>query len=127
MRVLALIPCFLIGSAVFAQAPVTQAQSQDWRFAHPGATMVGGLRVKTVLDSPLMNTLVSQATAKDPSAGVIVAMIRSAMGGVSEVRFSVRDMGKSQKPDVLALVTGVIDDAAARALTQGPSGVSRLD
>jgi len=41
------------------------------------------------------------------------------VGGVSEVRFSVRDMGKGKDPDVLALVTGVVDDAIAGAVTQG--------
>jgi hypothetical protein len=60
MRSLALASCFLVGSA-FAQVPVTQAQSQDWRFAHPGATMVGGFHVKAVLDSPLVNTLIKEA------------------------------------------------------------------
>ncbi len=111
MRSPALISSFLIGttligSAAFAQAPVIQVQTQDWRFAHPGATLVGGFRVKAVLDSPLVNSLITQATAKDPSAGMMVGMMRSAVGSVTEVRFSVRDMGKGKDPDVLALVTG---------------------
>jgi hypothetical protein len=114
MRSLGLIPCFLIGSAAFAQVPV-----QDWRFAHPGATLVGGFRIKAVLNSPLVNNLIAQATAKDPSTGMMVGMMRSSVGGVTEVRFSVRDMGKGKEPDVLALVTGVVDDAIAGALTQG--------
>jgi hypothetical protein len=114
MRALALISSFLIGSAAFAQVP-----AQDWRFAHPGATLVGGFRIKAVLDSPLVNTLIAQATAKDPSSGVMVGMMRSTLGAVSEVRFSVRDMGKGTNPDVLALVTGVMDDAVLGALTQG--------
>lgn len=114
MRSLALISSFLIASTVFAQAP-----AQDWRFAHPGATLVGGFRLKAVLNSPLMNSLIAQATTKDPSTGMMVGMIRSAVGGVTEVRFSVRDMGKGKEPDVLALVTGVVDDAIAGAITQG--------
>jgi hypothetical protein len=114
MRSLALISCFLVGSAVFAQSP-----AQDWRFAHPGATLVGGFRLKAVLNSPLMNSLIAQATTKDPSTGMMVGMIRSAVGGVTEIRFSVRDMGKGKEPDVLALVTGVVDDAIAGAITQG--------
>jgi|GEM_PF-2355807 len=117
MRSLALVSCLLIGSATFAQVPAQP--SQDWRFAHPGATLVGGFRVKAVLDSPLVNTLITQATAKDPSAGAMVGMMRSAIGGVTEIRFSVLDMGKGQNPDVLALVTGVVDDAMASALVQG--------
>ena len=84
--------------------------TQDWRFAHPGATLVGGFRVKAVLDSPLVNQLIAEATAKDPSTGMMVGLIRSAVGGVSEVRFSVRDMGKGKDPDVLALVTGQLDE-----------------
>jgi hypothetical protein len=105
MRSLALISSFLIssflmGSTAFAQAPITQTQAQDWRFAHPGATLVGGLRIKAVLDSPLVNTLVEQATAKDPSTGAIVGIVRGVLGGVQEVRFSVRDMGKGKDPDV---------------------------
>ena len=81
MRPLALISGFLIGLAAFAQVPVTQTQMQDWRFAHPGATMVGGFRVKAVLDSALVNTLIAQATAKDPSTATLVGMMRGALGG----------------------------------------------
>jgi len=114
MRSLALISSFLIGTAAFAQVP-----AQDWRFAQPGATLVGGFRIKAVLDSPLVNTLISQAVAKDPSAGMMVGLMRSAVGGVTEFRFSVRDMGKGKDPDVLALVTGVMDEAIVGALTQG--------
>ena len=127
MRWHALISCFLWGSAAFAQVPVTQAQAQDWRFAHPGATLIGGFRVKAVLDSPLVNNLIAQATAKDPSTGAIVGMVRGALGGVTEVRFSVRDMGKGNNPDVLALVYGVLDDAAAHTLAQGKTGVRRIN
>lgn len=122
MRSLALVSCFLIGSTVFAQAP-----AQDWRFAHPGATLVGGFRVKAVLDSPLVNTLITQATAKDPSGGAMVGLMRSAIGGVTEIRFSILDMGKGQNPDVLALVTGAVDDAMAGAMTQGKTTIHRID
>jgi hypothetical protein len=127
MRSLALISFFLIGSAAFAQAPAAQTQTQDWRFAHPGATLVGGFRIKAVLDSPLVNQLISEATTKDPSTGMMVGMIRSAVGGVSEVRFSIRDMGKGKDPDVLALVTGQLDDSMVAAMAQGKAGVHRVD
>ncbi len=73
----------------------------------------------SALDSPLVNTLIAQATAKDPSSGVMVGMMRSTLGGVTEVRFSIRDMGKGKDPDMLALVTGVMDEAIVSALTQG--------
>ena len=127
MRSLALISTFLIGSAVFAQAPVTPAPTQDWRFAHPGATLVGGFRIKAVLNSPLVNKLISEATAKDPSSGMMVGLVRSAVGGVTEVRFSLRDMGKGKDPDVLALVSGQLDEAMVAAMAKGKAGVHRID
>jgi hypothetical protein len=57
----------------------------------------------------------------------MVGMMRGALGGVSEVRFSIRDMGKGKNPDVLALVTGPLDEAGAGALTQGKTNVHRID
>lgn len=122
MRSLALISSFLIGSAAFAQVP-----AQDWRFAHPGATLVGGFRPKAVLDSPLVNTLIAQATAKDPSSGMMVGMMRSVVGGLTEVRFSIRDMGKGKDPDVLALVSGQLDEAIVDSMAKGKAGVHRID
>jgi len=127
MRSLALISSFLIGSAVFAQAPVTPVQTQDWRFAHPGATLVGGFRLKAVLNSPLMSTLITEATTKDPSTGMMVGLVRSAVGGVTEVRFSVRDMGKGKDPDVLALITGQLDESMVAAVAKDKAGVHRID
>lgn len=126
LRTFALIASLTV-SAAFAQ--VSQVPAQDWRFAHPGATLVGGFRVKATLDSPLVNALIAQATAKNPSAGPMVQMMKAALGGVTEVRFSVRDMGKGKDPDVLALVSGVLNDAAANALMQGKSktSVHRID
>jgi len=126
LRTFALVS-FLTVSAAFAQ--VSQVPAQDWRFAHPGATMVGGFRVKATLESPLVNALIAQATAKNPSAGPMIQMAKGVLGGVTEVRFSVRDMGKGKDPDVLALVSGVLNDAAAGALTQGKSktSVHRID
>jgi hypothetical protein len=127
MRSLALISSFLLGSAAFAQVPVTQVPTQDWRFAHPGATLVGGFRLKAVLNSPLMNTLIAEATAKDPSTSMVVGLIRSSVGGVTEVRFSVRDTGKGKDPDVLALVTGQLDEAMVAAMAKGKAGAHRID
>lgn len=110
LRTAALLICFVTSGLL------AQESSQDWRFAHPGATLVGGFRLKATLDSPLVNALIAQATAKDPSAGPMVAMMKAALSGVTEVRFSVRDMGKGKDPDVLALVSGVLDDTTANAL-----------
>ncbi|MBZ5633604.1 MAG: hypothetical protein LAO55_10800 [Acidobacteriia bacterium] len=126
LSTITLVSCLTV-SAVFAQVPTTVQPNQDWRFAHPGATLVGGFRVKAVLDSPLVNTLIAEASVKDPSTGAMVGMAKGMLGGVSEVRFSVRDMGKGKNPDVLALVTGALDEAAAGALTQGKTGVRRIN
>ena len=118
--------------AFFIAAPGIYAQTaQDWRFAHPGATLIGGFRVKAVLDSPLVNTLIAQATDKNPSAAAMVGMARTALGGVTGVRFSVRDRGKGKDPDVLALVSGALDDATVSMLTQnqaqGKTSMRRID
>jgi len=74
-----------------------------------------------------MNTLIAQATTKDPSTGMMVGMIRSAVGGISEVRFSIRDMGKGKDPDVLALVTGQLDESMVAAMAKGKAGIHRID
>ena len=125
IKVIAPVVYFVAATAVFGQTAVSQGQ--DWRFAHPGATLVGGFRVKAVLDAPLVNTLLAQAAAKDPSVGAILGMMRPMLGGIEEIRFSVRDMGKQKNPDVLALVTGVMDENAARAMAQGKTTVRRID
>ena len=127
MRSLALMSAYLVGSVAFAQAPTTIPSNSDWRFAHPGATLVGGFRLKAVLNSPLMNTLIAEATAKDPSTSMVVGLIRSSVGGVTEVRFSVRDTGKGKDPDVLALVTGQLDEAMVAAMAKGKAGAHRID
>ena len=125
LRNAALFVCLLAAPAAFSQTAVSQPQ--DWRFAHPGATLVGSFRVKAMLDSPLVNTLIAQASAKDPSAGAIAGMVRGVLGGVDEIRFSVRDMGKGKNPDVVALITGALDENAARAMSQGKTALRRID
>ncbi len=125
LRNFAVFGCLLCVPAVFGQTAVSQPQ--DWRFAHPGATLVGSFRVKAMLDSSLVNTLIAQATAKDPSTGAIVGMMRPMLGGIEEIRFSVRDMGKGKNPDVVALVMGTLDENAARAMSQGKTAVRRID
>jgi len=125
LRNLAVFACLLAVPAVFGQTAVSQPQ--DWRFAHPGATLVGSFRVKAMLDSPLVNTLIAQATAKDPSAGAMAGMVRAVLGGVDEVRFSVHDMGKGKNPDVVALISGTLDENAARSMSQGKTTLRRID
>jgi hypothetical protein len=120
LRIPALIFCTL--TTVFAQAP-----AQDWRFAHPGATLVGSFRVKAMLESPLVKTLISEAVAKDPSHAFIAGMVLQGLEKVSDVRFSVRDMGKGKNPDVLALITGQLDEATLSALAKNKAGSRRID
>jgi hypothetical protein len=120
LRIAALGLCSLLMPGVFAQT------AQDWRFAHPGATLVGGVRVTGLLQSPILNSLIEQNTAKDPTSAAMVAAIRTALSGVSEIRFSVEDNGTSQ-PDVLAMITGHLDDAAAASLAQGKATLRRID
>jgi hypothetical protein len=127
LRTAVFISCFLAVPAIFAQVSGSQVPASDWRFAHPGATLVGGFRVKAMLDSPLVSNLIALGTADDPSKAAMVGMARTALAGVYEVRFSVRDMGKGKNPDVLALVKGTLDDTAAAALAQGKTGIRRLD
>jgi len=119
MRTLTLIFCPLLA---FAQTP-----DQDWRFAHPGATMVGGIRVEALLQSPILNMVIEQATAKDPAMSAMAGLMKGTLGGVSEVRISILDLGDGKDPEVLTLVTGKLDDAAASALAQGKATVHRVD
>src|SRR5690349_18785397 len=89
-----------------------QDSNQDWRFADPKASLVGGIRLGAVLQSPILNAAIAQASAKDPSAAAMVGMVRTMLGNVAEVRFSVRDNG-TKDPEVVALITGKLDDGAA--------------
>ncbi|MGH9593144.1 MAG: hypothetical protein ACRD5L_08635 [Bryobacteraceae bacterium] len=118
-RTLALSFCPLVAFA--------QTAGQDWRFAQPGATLVGGVRLEALLQSPILNTVIEQATAKDPSMTAMVGMVRGALSGVSDVRFSVLDTGAGKDPEVLTLVTGRMDDAAATALSKNQLKVYRVD
>jgi hypothetical protein len=104
-----------------------QTADQDWRFAHPGATLVGSVHVAAMMQSPILNTAIDQATAKDPTVTAVTGMVRGMLSGISEVRFSVRDIGAGKDPDVLALVTGRLDDALATSLAQGKTTIHRVD
>ncbi len=104
-----------------------QAADQDWRFAQPGATLVGSIHVDALLKSSILNTMIEQAVDKDPAKTAMVGMMRGVLSGVSEVRFSMLDVGAGKNPEVLTLVTGRMDDAAAKALSQGMVTVHRVD
>ena len=128
LRNVALIFCFLTVPAVFAQTAVAQAPTQDWRFAHPGATLVGGFRVKAMLDSPLVNTLIAQATAKDPSTGTMVGMMRVGVGRSFGSSFLGSRYGQGQG----SRRTGAGDRRVGRCHRRAPwrkgkTGVRRID
>ena len=90
----------------------------DWRFAHPQATLVGGMRVSALLQSPLLKMALDQASAKDPQVGMGVAIVQNMFRGVTDVRFSIVDNG-TPSPDTLVLVTGTLDPITL-AMLQGP-------
>ena len=79
-----------LASSLFAQA--------DWRFAHPDATLVGGLRPQAVLDSPYLASALAEATKQEPSAAMMLTMAKGMIGGVTEIRFSVFDNGPKEIP-----------------------------
>lgn len=116
MRTLALIA--LLAGSLFGQ-------QADWRFAHPDATLVGGFRPMALLDSPMVAEVLAQQQ-KDPQVGLVLAMARGLMGGVTEVRFSLQDNG-TKDADVVAMIVGRFDEATLAALGQNQAKWKRLD
>ncbi len=112
--------------AAFPFLLAAQQPAPDWRFAHPDATMVGGIRPRTVLDSPLLAAALADATKKDPSTAAMIGMASGFLSGVTEIRFSLVDNGTPQ-PDVIALVSGHLDDALVAMLAQDKAKSRRID
>ena len=81
MRYLVLIG--VLAASLFAQT--------DWRFAHPDATLVGGLRPQAVLDSPFLASALAEATKKEPSAAMALGM--AGFAGLSYWRAKEGDPG----------------------------------
>jgi hypothetical protein len=106
--------------------PCLLSAQQDWRFAHPDATLVGGMKPRAVLESPMLAAAIADATKKDPSVGAMVGMASGFLSGVTEIRFSVLDNG-SPEPDVVAMVSGKLDDALVGLLSQGKASAKRID
>jgi hypothetical protein len=118
---------FLVLSLFASTQAKGQAAAQaDWRFAHPDATLVGGIRPAAVLSSPLLATALSEATKQDPSVAMMVGIAQGMLGGITEVRFSLLDNGTKQ-PDVVALITGSFDESMAELLAQANTKYVRLD
>jgi hypothetical protein len=113
--------------SLFPLLAFAQTVDQDWRFAQPGATLVGGLRVAGLLQSSILNQAIEQSTAKDPMMATMVGMMRTALGNVSDIKVSVLDIGAGKDPEVLTLITGHMDEAAATAFSQGKATVHRVD
>jgi hypothetical protein len=100
-------------------APLTLAGAQpaDWRFADPGAQLIGGLEVHALLNSPLVKGALDQAAAKMGNAAPMMQMTLGTLGGVSQVFFSIT--GRQEDAEGLMMVKGTLDDAVARAFLQG--------
>lgn len=101
------------------------AVAQDWRFAHPGATLVGGIRPQSILNSPLVSAAIEEAAKKDPSAAAMASMVRGLLIGIREIRFSVLDNG-TPEPDVIVLISGDLDEAMVTTLAEGKAKVKRI-
>jgi len=111
-RVLLTVTC-----ALGLASPTLLAQSEDWRFAHPQATLVGGVRVAALLQSPLLKTALDQASAQNPQVGMGLALAQTLFKGINDVRFSIVDNG-TPSPDTLVLVMGTLDPTTL-AMLQG--------
>lgn len=131
MRILALfVSCSLI---LAAQEPA----QPDWRFAHPDAILVGAIRPKALIDSPILEEALKQGTSKEASSTQTMAMVNLVKGLLSEikeVRFSVVQTGEhgKQKLDVVALIDGKFEEGILglmMANTKSPNGTGtrRID
>ena len=114
----------------FAALPVLvcaqQAVPADWSFAHPDATLVGGIRPSAVLNSPLVVGAITGARGNDPSAAAMVGMAGAMLSGITEIRFSMLDNG-TPEPDMVALISGRVDDAMLAMLPQSSAKYRRMD
>lgn len=115
---IALFPLF-----AFAEEPLTRF---DWRFAHPEATLVGGIYPQALLSSPLVAAAIAEAGQQDPSAAAIIGSIHGVLSGIDEIRFSVLDNGTPQ-PDILALVSGDLDETMVRTIAKDKAKAKRID
>jgi hypothetical protein len=114
-------------NALFPLVLAAQAPAQpDWSFAHPDATLVGGIRPRAILESPLLAAAIGEAAQKEPNAARVLDMARAMLGGVTEVHFSLQDNG-TPEPDVIAVVTGQLDESLVSALAQDKAKVRRID
>jgi len=110
-----------LASQMWAQTPA------DWRFAHPQATLVGGLRVGALLQSPLIKTALDQAGTKNPQVAMGMAIVQNMFRGVTDIQFSLLENG-SPNPDSLILVSGNLDpNTLAMLESQGKSPAGKME
>jgi hypothetical protein len=122
MRLLVLLALVLPAIAVAQHAP----DPADWRFAHPASTLAGSVRVKALLESPLLAAALEEATAQDPAVAAMAGMAKNAAAQITEIRFSLMEMGAGQM-DALILVSGQFDGQLATMLSEGKLQSLRLD
>ena len=109
--------------------PLAGAQPADWRFADPGAQLIGGVEVHALLNSPLVKAALDQVAAKMGNAAPMMQMTLGTLSGVSQVYFSVTtrhaNAGQQQEPETIMMIRGTLDDAVARAFLQGAGAAAR--
>jgi hypothetical protein len=91
----------------------------DWRFAHPGASIVAGVNVRALLASELVRSAAAQAAAHPDARGFKLADLQRVMAVLSEIdtiALSLRSQGN--KGDGLALVTGRFEGGAMKQLIE---------
>jgi hypothetical protein len=102
------------------------ATDADWSFAHPDATLVGAIKPRAILDSPLLTFVTEDLGMADVNTKLMMGLVRATLGSVNEIRFSLQDNG-TKEPDVIALVSGSFDEGLLSALAQQKAKVRRID
>jgi len=124
MRFTRFLPILTCALGLVSQSLLGQAV--DWRFAQPQATLVGGVRLSALLQSPLLKIAMDQAAAKNPQAAMGLAVVQNLFHGVTEVRFSIVDNG-TPTPDSLMLVSGELDPTTLAMLEGQPQSAGKME
>lgn len=106
--------------------PFSAVAQDEWRFAHPDATLVGTIRPGALLSSPLLGAGWTGANPNDPSAAAMMAMAKGMLSGIKEIRFSLMDNG-SPEPDVVAVIDGQFDESLLAMAGQANAKYRRID
>jgi len=114
------VAAFVSAAMACAQPPSSgtlPTQNLDWRFADPGAQLIGGVDVKSLLESPLVKSALDQTASQMGPSAAMMQMVLGQLTGVTQVYFSIT--GRKDDTDALIMIKGTLDDAAARAMLQG--------